>query len=51
MNTTSSVTQAVLDYTLDELQQHALQDIGSQLPNDYISMLLNNDKIDALSAN
>ena len=50
MNTTSSVTQAVLDYTLDELQQHALQDIGSQLPNDYISMLSNNDKIDALRA-
>ena len=50
MNTTSSVTQAVLDYTLDELQQHALQDIGSQLPNDYISILSNNDKIDALRA-
>ena len=50
MNTTSSVTQAILDYTLDELQQHALQDIGSQLPNDYISMFSNNDKIDALRA-
>jgi len=50
MNTTRSVTQVVLDYTLQELQQHALQDIGNRLPNDYITTLLINDKIDALRA-
>ena len=49
MNTTG-VTQAVLDYTLDELQQHGLQDIGSRLPDDYIATLSGNDKIDALRA-
>jgi ATP-dependent helicase YprA (DUF1998 family) len=52
MNTTSSVTQAVLNYALDELRQHVLQDIGSrlQVPNAYIATLSNNDKIDALRA-
>jgi hypothetical protein len=46
----TSVAQAVLDYTTDELQLHAPQEIGDRLPNDYITSLSHNDKIDALRA-
>ena len=48
---TTSVTQAILAYTLDELQHRALEDIGpTQLPNDFIATLSEIDRTDALRA-
>ena len=36
----------VLEYTLDELEHHVFQEIGSRLPQEYIQTLPHHDKID-----
>ena len=49
MNTTS-VTRAILSYSLDEPQGHALGDIGARLLIEFIETLLEIDIVDALQA-
>jgi len=43
-------TRRILEYTLDELQQHAYLQIGSQLPVEYLETLSHQDKVNALQA-
>ena len=47
---TISAMQAILHYTLDELQQCTLEDIGTQLLIESITMLSEVDRLDALRA-
>ena len=51
MDTTSgSATQAILGYTMDELQHRALEDIGTRLPMGFVATLSEIDTMDALRA-
>ena len=47
---TDNPADLVLEYTLDELEHHASQEISSRLPLEYIQTVPHHDKIDALQA-
>ena len=50
MSSGDNLAHPVLEYTLNELEHHAFQEIGSRLPLEYIQTLPHDDKIDALRA-
>ena len=50
MSSGDNLAHPVLEYTLNELEHHAFQEIGSRLPLEYIQILPHDDKIDALRA-
>ena len=50
MSDSRPIVQAVLEYTLNDLQQHTLLEIDDRLPNEYLATLSNTDKLDALRA-